>query len=125
MMKKLWVKRFLCGIFFLSTLLIFNNLYADEQIMELNLHRQRAGGWFTISGILVWIEMNNFEEIDWKELAVKDSEGKITILIGSLVSGLKDHVGKFVTVTGIMKPEMQAKGGLAPVLEIRFIDAIE
>ena len=93
--------------------------------MELGLHPQRTKGWFTISGRLVWIEMANFEEMDWKELAIKDSRGKITILIGSLVSELKDHVGKLVTVTGVTKPEMRVKGELTPVLEIRFIDTIE
>ena len=82
-------------------------------------------GWATLSGILVVVEMDKLEDTDWKELALEDAEGDLTIIIGAKAGDLLDKVDKYVTLTGVYKPSMNMQGRSVPVLEVRFIDQAE
>jgi len=69
--------------------------------------------------------MSHLGDIDWKELALQDARGKITIIIGAKASELLDKVDVYVTLTGVYKPPLNMMGKPVAVLEVRFIDKIE
>lgn len=124
-LKKFIKRTFWSTVFLLSFFLIFNKVYINAQTENSYSENQEYKGWITVSGVLFFLEMDNFKETDWKELALVDKEGNVTILIGSPTAELRDQVNKQITITGVIKPEMMVKGRPYRVIEARFIDYIE
>ena len=98
--------------------------YLSAMEGELVSNDQNRKGWGTISGRLAWVEMDNLSDTEWKEFALIEDEGKVTILIGKVVEQLLEKAGSPATVTGVYKASMRMKGEVTPVLEVRFIDKI-
>ena len=118
-MRKLLAVFLLCALSYPAS--AFDTVIKDKSSPA----SQQERGWDTLTGTLIQVEMDRFEQTDWKEIALRAADGTLTVLIGEKVASLQPEIGKEVTVTGVYKPRMSVKGKPTPVLEVRFVDRIK
>ena len=72
----------------------------------------------TVTGRIISLKMTAFADNPWEELALKDDQGKIYVLIGKAVEKLQEATGKLVKITGVTKAPMLVAGAKTAVLEV-------
>jgi hypothetical protein len=84
-----------------------------------NCGGEETGETATITGQIISVKMTAMPDNPWEELAIKDAQGKVYILIGKAVEKLQEAIGKTAAITGVTKPPMLVSGASTAVLEVK------
>jgi hypothetical protein len=99
----------------LLLLLIGSSLSMQAPLLGYEQEENKA---ITVTGEIISLKMTALADNPWEELALKDSQGKIYILIGKAVEKLQDAIGKSAKIIGFAKPPMLVSGANTAVLEV-------
>lgn len=80
---------------------------------------QEVGDRISVTGKIDTVKISNFGENSWKELAVRDQEGNVYILIGEKAGKAGKMKGKKVKIEGIAKHKMMYNGKKRSVIEVK------
>ena len=103
---------------FTSILLMFLIWSCFSMQAPLLCYAQEENQTITVTGQIISVKMTALADNPWEEIALKDSQGKIYILIGKAVEKLQDAIGKTVKISGVTKPPMLVSGAKTAVLEV-------
>jgi hypothetical protein len=99
----------------LLILLIGSSLFMQTPLL---CYAQEENQTITVTGQIISLKMTAFADNPWEELALKDDQGKIYVLIGKAVEKLQSAIGKIAKITGVTKAPMLVSGANTAVLEV-------
>ncbi|MCX7926557.1 MAG: hypothetical protein N2606_00225 [Candidatus Omnitrophica bacterium] len=106
-------------------LIPYNGLVKMSFAQEVTSETFEEGSEITVRGELFKLSMTELANNPWKELAIKDENGRIFILLGEKVKEILNDEGSLVEISGRIMPGMFVKGKPISVIHIETIKKLD